>query len=190
MGLPAQRDLGSRHCPRPVCPQAALTPVVAGALRLLPPGSRAWLQPPLSRRPLNMDGTGHRDGEQWGLSPAATAVKGAASGEPPSSSRGEDVRKSGGAAARRASSRSKRTDTQAARGGGDVKATGSGGSVGQGAEAAEAGVVALSGPDMGLDLRPDGYPCDADMIRRYICYSFLVVTMVLWHEMAKVIGLA
>ena len=52
-------------------------------------------------------------------------------------------------------------------------------------------LVALSGPDKGLALiRPGGYPCDADAVRRYMCYCFVVVMTVLWHDTAKELGLA
>lgn len=49
--------------------------------------------------------------------------------------------------------------------------------------------VAVSGPDAGLALRPDGYPCDADAVRRYLCYCLVVVVVVAYHEAATSLGL-
>ena len=53
---------------------------------------------------------------------------------------------------------------------------------------ASAGRIAVSGPDAGLALRPDGYPCDADAVRRYLCYCLMVVALVAYHEAATMFG--
>ena len=53
---------------------------------------------------------------------------------------------------------------------------------------AGAGQFAVSGPDAGLALRPDGYPADADAVRRYLCYCLVVVAVVAYHEAATLLG--
>ena len=159
-----------------------LTPIVVQVLRMLPQSARSRLHSPIARKPLDEDG-GALLCSREGVSPpaiigATTALEAESPGEKRQLQQGGAVRH------RRGATWSGLSGTRNVEVGAPA-----GGTIPHAAPVSE-DVLALSGPDKGLVLRPGGYPCDADAVRRYICYCFVVFMTVLWHETAKAIGLA
>ena len=172
--------------------QAALTPLVIGVIRALPRSLRLRLQPPLAHEDLAGE-----HGEEECLANGEPLRPTSTSTSSPNMVEDQPLRKG---------KQQPATRLRARKGGPGDKNGSAGNSLGRGEGRAAAAVVPLvlssAGPaasstavhrvtekDMGPALRPDGYPCDADAIRRYIVYCLVVVTVILWHELAIAVGL-
>ena len=197
-----------------LCLQVLITPIVVAVLRALPRGLRLRLQPPLAHKPL-----GEEQGEEGPYDPLATGpmVEGDKRRVKARRRKGSGRAVCEASPVEEASRESKSVREAQRGGAGCFHPTEVSASVSASFPSAAHQLNPLritadrraqpSSPesprqmegvtgwaradprDRGLALRPDGFPCDADAIRRYLVYCVVVMSVVAWHNAALSWGL-